>query len=98
MDCLIYSAVCTHEKSVLHEGEAGMEAGEAAAPTSLSELSQTDGDGVAVDSDPHSGGVDAAKRPSNDVAAAQRPSNGVPASERPSNGVPAAAAAAGSTV
>ncbi len=61
-----------------------MEAGEAAAPTSLRELSQTDGEGVAVDSGPHSGGVDAAKRPS----------NGVPASERPSNGVPAA----GSTV
>jgi hypothetical protein len=72
------------QKSVLHEGEAGMEAGEAAA-TSLSELSQTDGEDTAVDSGPHSGGVDAAKRPS----------NGVPASERPSNGVPAAA---GSTV
>ena len=71
-----------------------MEAGEAAA-TSLSELSQTDGDGVAVDSGPHSGGVDAAKRPSNDVAAAKRPSNNVPASERPSNDVPAAA---GSTI
>jgi hypothetical protein len=63
-----------------------MEAGEAAA-TSLSELSQTDGEDTAVDCGPHSGGVDAAKRPSNDV----------PASERPSNGVPAAAAA-GSTV
>jgi hypothetical protein len=74
-----------------------MEAGEAAAPTSLSELSQTDGDGVAVDSGPHSGGVAAAKRPSNDVPASERPSNSVPASELPSNGV-LAAAAAGSTV
>ena len=55
-----------------------MEAGEAAA-TSLSELSQTDGEDTAVDCGPHSGGVDAAKRPSNDVPASERPSNDVPA-------------------